>query len=66
MAQLPKFVAFYPAPDDPGANLSTAVVASVTRLNNDGTLDLEVDGVPVLGVPHLPEGEHATPHTWSP
>lgn len=59
-------VAFYPDEDDPGFRLSTAIVATVVKVHPDGTCDLNAEGVVVEGVEQLPEGEHATPHTWSP
>lgn len=59
-------VAFYPDENDPGRNLSSAVVATVVKLHEDGSLDLNVEGVVLEQVERLPAGEHATPHTWAP
>jgi hypothetical protein len=59
-------VAFYPDADDPGAELSVCIVARVVSTNDDGTLDLNVEGTLVAKVPQLAEDETATPHTWAP
>lgn len=62
----PNKVAFYPSESDPGYLLSTCITADVVAIHDDGTMDLEVEGVVLERVPRLPEGEHATPHTWAP
>lgn len=59
-------VAFYPDEGDPGRENSTAVLARVTAVHENGVVDLEVDGVPVLGVPPTPPNEPLKPHTWTP
>jgi hypothetical protein len=59
-------VAFYPAVDDPGAELSVCIVARVLKSNEDGTLDLDVEGATLKNVPELAPGDTATPHTWAP
>jgi len=59
-------VAFYPAENDPGAELSTCIVARVVRTNEEGTLDLDVEGTVLTKVPELAPGDVATPHTWAP
>ena len=59
-------VAFYPDAEGPGAELSVCIVAHVVKSNEDGTLDLDVEGTTLKNVPELAPGETATPHTWAP
>lgn len=59
-------VAFYPSATDPGHTLSTCITATVVQVHEGGLLDLNVEGVVLEHVEQLPEGEHATPHTWAP
>lgn len=61
-----KFVAFYPAPDDPGANLSKAVLAKLVKVHEDGTADVEVEGVILERVDCTPADVPFAPHTWTP